>query len=144
MMTVDVKYVGIYDFVPSEGAAIAFAIFFFITMAMHAFQLFRTKTWFFIPFLIWLICKSHSLARDFWILRLSSSWMRRLYSRKSQGFSPNIENKTNQSLINREHIHLPNTPTIQLRQNWPNIFSSWWLPPCWLPVSTWNSVESSS
>jgi hypothetical protein len=58
IMTVTVKYLGLYDFVPSEGAAIAFAVLFFAPMIMHAFQLFRTKTWFFIPFLIGLICKS--------------------------------------------------------------------------------------
>ncbi|KAJ5785939.1 uncharacterized protein N7503_011151 [Penicillium pulvis] len=57
-MTVLVKYIHQYDFVPSEGAAIAFAIIFFITMAAHGFQLFRTKTWFFIPFLIGLIFES--------------------------------------------------------------------------------------
>ncbi|KAJ5672646.1 hypothetical protein N7507_001773 [Penicillium longicatenatum] len=54
-MTVTVKYLGLYDFVASEGAAIAFAVLFFAPMVMHAFQLFRTKTWFFIPFLTGLI-----------------------------------------------------------------------------------------
>lgn len=63
MITVEVKYVGMYDFVPSEGAAIAFAILFFITMAMHAFRLLRIKTWLFILFLIGLISKSHLLTR---------------------------------------------------------------------------------
>ncbi|KAJ5524681.1 hypothetical protein N7494_011331, partial [Penicillium frequentans] len=57
-MTVLVKYIHMYDFVPSEGAAIAFAVIFFATMAAHGFQLFRTKTWFFIPFLIGLISYS--------------------------------------------------------------------------------------
>ncbi|OJJ77742.1 hypothetical protein ASPBRDRAFT_202660 [Aspergillus brasiliensis CBS 101740] len=51
-MTVEVKYLGIYDFVPSEAAAIAFAILFLITTIIHYYQALRWRVWFFIPFLI--------------------------------------------------------------------------------------------
>ncbi|KAJ6015975.1 hypothetical protein N7540_010566 [Penicillium herquei] len=51
-MTVTVKYLGMYDYVPSKGAAIAFAIFFLATTVVHIYQLVRGKTWFFIPFII--------------------------------------------------------------------------------------------
>ncbi|KAI3023711.1 hypothetical protein CBS147347_6678 [Aspergillus niger] len=51
-MAVQVEYLGIYDFVPSEAAAIVFAILFLITTILHYYQAFRWRVWFFIPFLI--------------------------------------------------------------------------------------------
>ncbi|GJP97300.1 RTA1-domain-containing protein [Aspergillus niger] len=56
-MAVQVEYLGIYDFVPSEAAAIVFAILFLITTILHYYQAFRWRVWFFIPFLIGCACK---------------------------------------------------------------------------------------
>ncbi|RDH38300.1 RTA1-domain-containing protein [Aspergillus welwitschiae] len=56
-MTVHVEYLGMYDFVPSEAAAIVFAILFLITTILHYYQAFRWRVWFFIPFLIGCACK---------------------------------------------------------------------------------------
>ncbi|KAK1144812.1 hypothetical protein N8T08_004824 [Aspergillus melleus] len=47
-----VKYMGMYDFVPSETTAILFGILFFITTLLHLSQLIRKRTWFYILFLI--------------------------------------------------------------------------------------------
>ncbi|CZR67152.1 related to RTM1 protein [Phialocephala subalpina] len=49
---VDVKYMGLYNYVPSFGAAIVFTALFGITSIVHFIKLIRTRTWFFIPFLI--------------------------------------------------------------------------------------------
>ena len=69
-MTVQVEYLGMYDFVPSEAAAIVFAILFLTTTILHNYQAFRWRVWFFIPFLIGCACKllvhgphSHSLSK---------------------------------------------------------------------------------
>ncbi|OJJ78141.1 hypothetical protein ASPBRDRAFT_50924 [Aspergillus brasiliensis CBS 101740] len=51
-MAPTVKYMGMYDFVPSEVAAIVFGILFLITTVFHFLQLIRKKTWFYIPFVI--------------------------------------------------------------------------------------------
>ncbi|CAI7638151.1 unnamed protein product [Penicillium manginii] len=51
-MAPTVKYMGMYDFVPSKAAAIAFGILFLITTLLHLFQLVHKRTWFYIPFLI--------------------------------------------------------------------------------------------
>ncbi|GKZ40215.1 hypothetical protein AbraIFM66950_003537, partial [Aspergillus brasiliensis] len=51
-MAPSVKYMGMYDFVPSEVAAIVFGILFLITTVLHFLQLIRKKTWFYIPFII--------------------------------------------------------------------------------------------
>ncbi|OJJ95919.1 hypothetical protein ASPACDRAFT_35447 [Aspergillus aculeatus ATCC 16872] len=56
-MTVQVKYLGLNDFAPSEAAAIVFAILFLITSIIHYYQAFRWRTWFFIPFLFGCACK---------------------------------------------------------------------------------------
>lgn len=56
-MTVQVEYLGMYDFVPSEAAAIVFAILFIITTILHFYQAFRWRVCFFIPFLIGCACK---------------------------------------------------------------------------------------
>lgn len=49
-----------YHYVPSIAAAIVFAILFGASTAMHTYQMFKTKTWFLVPFLIGGICKSNS------------------------------------------------------------------------------------
>ncbi|TKA26840.1 hypothetical protein B0A50_04286 [Salinomyces thailandicus] len=41
-----------YHYVPSIAAAIVFAILFGASTAMHTYQMFKTKTWFLVPFLI--------------------------------------------------------------------------------------------
>lgn len=49
------KYV-FYHYNPSFAAAIIFIILFFGSTLLHAFQLARKRTWYFIPFLIGGIC----------------------------------------------------------------------------------------
>ncbi|KAF8858976.1 hypothetical protein BDZ45DRAFT_714228 [Acephala macrosclerotiorum] len=49
---VDVKYMGLYNYTPSFGAAIVFAALFSIASTIHFLQLIHTRTWLFIPFLI--------------------------------------------------------------------------------------------
>jgi hypothetical protein len=48
----EVLYAGLYDYIPSKGAAIGFAFAFGITTLAHFFQLVLRRTWFFIPFFI--------------------------------------------------------------------------------------------
>jgi len=40
-----------YNYTPSAGAAIVFAGAFAFSTILHAFQMFRTRTWFVIPFI---------------------------------------------------------------------------------------------
>lgn len=47
-----------YKYIPSEAAAIAFAAIFGLTTLIHLLQLVRSKTWYFVPFLIGGICIS--------------------------------------------------------------------------------------
>ncbi|KAJ5638832.1 hypothetical protein N7528_001222 [Penicillium herquei] len=42
----------LYNYNPSTGAAVAFAIFFALSIAGHVWQIWRNKSWFFIPFII--------------------------------------------------------------------------------------------
>lgn len=46
-----------YNYVPSMPAAIIFVILFGATTILHTYQMFKSKTWFLIPFLIGGICK---------------------------------------------------------------------------------------
>lgn len=41
-----------YYYTPSTAAAAIFIVIFGLTTALHGWQMFRTKTWFLIPFLI--------------------------------------------------------------------------------------------
>lgn len=41
-----------YRYTPSLGAAILFIVLFILITALHAWQMFRTRTWYFIPFVI--------------------------------------------------------------------------------------------
>ena len=50
-----------YRYNPSLAAAVIFIICFLLTTALHTFQLIRTKTLFFIPFLVGGYCKSSNL-----------------------------------------------------------------------------------
>lgn len=51
----------LYRYDPSMTAAVIFIILFSAISALHTYQLVRTKTWFFIPFLIGGYCKMHEL-----------------------------------------------------------------------------------
>ncbi|PYH76636.1 RTA1-domain-containing protein [Aspergillus uvarum CBS 121591] len=51
-MTLIVKYIGEYNYVPSVAAASVFAVLFAATTFYHTFRLYRTRTWFFIAFTI--------------------------------------------------------------------------------------------
>ena len=48
----------LYQYTPSIPAAIVFIALFGITTALHSYQMMRTRTWFFIPFLCGGLCKS--------------------------------------------------------------------------------------
>lgn len=48
-----------YNYEPSLAAAAAFVIIFTITTLVHLWQMFRHRTWYFIPFLIGCLCKYH-------------------------------------------------------------------------------------
>ena len=45
-----------YRYDPSMSAAVLFTLLFIGTTGYHAFQMFKTRTWFFIPFVIGGIC----------------------------------------------------------------------------------------
>jgi hypothetical protein len=47
----------LYEYNPSTEAAALFGALFGISTAWHAFQLFRGRTWYFIPFLLGGLCK---------------------------------------------------------------------------------------
>lgn len=53
-----------YHYEPSMAAAVIFVIAFFGTTAFHGWQMFKTRTWFLIPFFIGGICK-YTAARQF-------------------------------------------------------------------------------
>jgi len=46
-----------YRYVPSKGAAVLFVIWFMAATLLHMYQMWRTKAWFFTPFVIGGICK---------------------------------------------------------------------------------------
>lgn len=47
----------LYHYDPSTAAAVAFAAVFGLTSAVHIWQIFRNRTWFFIPFVIGGLCE---------------------------------------------------------------------------------------
>lgn len=46
----------LYRYDPSMAAAIIFIILFLLATALHLYQMFRTRTWIFIPFVIGGVC----------------------------------------------------------------------------------------
>lgn len=48
----------LYEYSPSLGAAIVFAVAFSLVGIAHAYLLIRNRTWHFIPFVLGLICES--------------------------------------------------------------------------------------
>ena len=56
----DISFV-FYRYDPSLPAAVIFVVLFVVASLVHLFQLFRYKTWYFIPFVIGGICESISL-----------------------------------------------------------------------------------
>lgn len=58
MKTSDPKF---YRYDPSLAAAVIFLILFLLTTTLHLYQLLRTRTWYFIPFLIGGFCQSATL-----------------------------------------------------------------------------------
>lgn len=46
-----------YEYLPSKAAAVVACLIFIIITLLHTWQLFRTRTWFFIPFVIGGFCK---------------------------------------------------------------------------------------
>lgn len=47
-----------YNYNPSGAAAVAFAAVFGLTTVVHLWQMIRSRTWYFIPFIIGAICTS--------------------------------------------------------------------------------------
>jgi hypothetical protein len=47
----------LYRYTPSIAAAILFATIFFVIIILHGIRLWRCRTYFFIPFMIGLLCK---------------------------------------------------------------------------------------
>jgi hypothetical protein len=52
--TVDFK---LYRYNPSMAAAVIFIVLFFLITTLHFYQMMRTRTWIFIPFVIGGVCK---------------------------------------------------------------------------------------
>lgn len=48
-----------YNYNPSMVAAVIFIVVFGVSSLLHTYQLVRARTWYFIPFLIGCLCKSH-------------------------------------------------------------------------------------
>jgi biotin transporter BioY len=51
----------LYHYNPTTGGAVLFVLLFIGTTCFHAYQLFRTRCWFVVPFIIGGICKTHSV-----------------------------------------------------------------------------------
>lgn len=47
----------LYHYDPSVVAAVVFALLFMISLLWHIFQFIRHRIWFFIPFVVGVICK---------------------------------------------------------------------------------------
>jgi CRISPR/Cas system-associated protein Csm6 len=47
----------LYNYDPSSSAAVAFAVIFGLSAAYHIWQVIRKRSWFFIPFVIGVMCK---------------------------------------------------------------------------------------
>lgn len=60
--------VNYYYYEPSLPIATVFAVIFTLLFALHLFQTIRTRTWFFVPFVIGILCKSAVLFRPFRLL----------------------------------------------------------------------------
>lgn len=52
----------LYRYNPSMAAAIIFIILFFLITALHFYQMMRTRTWIFVPFVIGGVCKLHPIS----------------------------------------------------------------------------------
>lgn len=48
----------LYRYDPSMAAAVIFVILFFLVTVLHTYQMIRTRTWIFIPFVLGGVCKS--------------------------------------------------------------------------------------
>ena len=46
----------LYKYTPSLAAAVLFIVLFALTTSLHSYQMFRTRTWFYIPFLLGGLC----------------------------------------------------------------------------------------
>lgn len=46
-----------YHYDPSVAAAILFIVLFLLTTLLHSYQMFRTRTWFLVPFVLGGLCK---------------------------------------------------------------------------------------
>lgn len=62
----------LYRYIPSQVAAIIFVVTFGLTTLAHIFQLFKKRTWYFMPLIIGGICKTALLSafRNGMLMRL--------------------------------------------------------------------------
>lgn len=49
----------LYRYHPSQAAAVLFVVLFFLTTALHIFQMVRKRAWFLVPFVIGGLCKNN-------------------------------------------------------------------------------------
>lgn len=116
----DFKY---YYYTPAMAGAIIFVLLFFVATVIHFWQMFRTRTWFMIPFCIGGLCKSVSFRRRYLLLTIEQS---RLLATSAEPRRP-TKPPTSRS-----------APTLSRA-------SSFWLHPrSSLHRSTWSLLESSS
>jgi len=57
-----------YEYNPSMAAAVIFIILYIVVTALHTYNLFRTRTWFFIPLVLGGYCMSPSLLSSNFLL----------------------------------------------------------------------------
>jgi hypothetical protein len=133
--TVDFK---LYRYNPSMAAAVIFIILFFLITALHFYQMMRTRTWIFIPFVIGGVCKLHPF---------SVSAMERLANNLSQSRSSGISGyvreivacKGQQKLtcvFYREPFPPKSRPIGPLLSTHSRLSSFWLRPPCSRQAST--------
>jgi hypothetical protein len=67
-----------YHYTPSVPAAVVFTALFGISSLLHLYQLFRKRTWYFIPFVIGGFCKSRQANHQHLIIHLPSLFFLKL------------------------------------------------------------------
>src|SRR3569833_2571152 len=68
-----------YRYDPSLGAAVAFLILFALTTCAHGVQLFRTKTWYFIPFVVGGLSETIGYGGRIWSTTQTPNWTKDPY-----------------------------------------------------------------
>lgn len=118
-----------YHYDPSLAAAVIFAVLFGISAVWHAFQLVHTKTWYFIAFLIGVLCKFHYISRNtVRVLTQCYSWGGRVFIASGKcGRDPEL---VNSSLYNPDSPSFVSTSPLRsfdIHGTWSDYesFGSW-------------------